>query len=171
MRINLLSDKKPIYTINWFRVLILIMLCIFLTIFGIIYYILASSLSILMDEVNQLEKQFDVLMPRHKKYVALKRKVIKLQKLEKEYTVGKSLLVEIVKEQGYLVPESIKLEYLEVDNDHFILEGVATNNQDIIKLVANLKDSPHFYQVQLQQVSCQDKLKFNIAALVHGKDI
>lgn len=167
MRVNLLEEKKQSSAINWGETIFIISLLIFIAVLGLNYYFLYNGQKSLKTEVNRLDRQLVKLSISLNEYHSLEKRVKELEEIEAKMAALRYVWNDIIREQGYLIPQKTMLETMEIEGDILQLFGRAENNLRVLELINNMKLSPFFKGVKLLNLRENNDVEFRIQALVN----
>lgn len=163
MRVNLAKRETGIFSLNWIRVGVTILIIILIVGLGLNYYILDIGKDSLNNEINSLNQQLRVLTPKKEEYLNLKTQVSQLER-EFERVEGKYIWAYISQETGFVIPQNVELKSFSVSGQRLSISGNAENTELLINYIDNMNESPFFGNVTLQSYINQDSISFDIAS-------
>lgn len=166
MRVNLLAEKKRRYSLNWTGILFATLVIFLLVLLGLNYYLSISKLAAVERELRSQDRQLAMVLPKKEEYLELQKKINNLEKNKEKNELDRYRWAEVVKEQGYIIPEKVTLNFLQINNNIINLSGIAASNQEVLQFIRNMKTSPFFTEVKLRQLKQQQEISFNIEAVI-----
>jgi Tfp pilus assembly protein PilN len=164
MKVNFLS--KPWNSkVRWMESIALILFIFIIIIFSINYILYNNMIHSLKEEINNIEIKLNTIIPEQNKYLILQKKIKVLEKEIEDYK-QQLKIAELINDLGYIVPEGSVLSSLELDRCKIIISGIADNNSCLLQLIDNMKNSPYYVDVELQKMTQDEEINFQIQAMV-----
>ena len=163
MRVNLARKETGVFSINWIRIGVTILIVVLIAGLAINYYILRTQKSSLNKQISSLNQQLKVLTPKKEEYLTLREQVSQLE-ADVERIEGKYVWPYIAQETGYVIPESVNLKTFSINENKLTVSGSAANTELLIDYIDNMNQSPYFSQVTLQNYLNQEKISFDLIA-------
>lgn len=170
MKVNLLKETNNNYSINWLEIIAVICVVLFFGVIGFNYYNLYSETSFLRAEIENLDSQLNNINLKLVEYRKLENKVEELEVLKENLDERRYVWNDAVIEQGYVIPHNTMLYSLEIEENRLFITGRGANNQQILELISNMKNSPIFHEVKLINLNQNYDTEFTIQAIVIGGD-
>jgi len=165
MRVNLAKRETGVFTLNWIRIGVTVLVIILIAGIAYNYYFLTQKKQILNKEIESLDQQLRVLNPKKEEYLNLRTQVSQLeQKVER--IEGKYIWAYITQETGFVIPQNVELNSFTISGDQLRVSGNANNTELLINYIDNMNESPYFENVTLQNYVNQEDIQFNIDAAV-----
>ncbi len=165
MRVNLARKETGVFSINWIRIGVTILIVVLIAGLAINYYILRTQKSSLNKQISSLNQQLKVLNAKKEEYITLRGQVSQLE-ADIERIEGKYIWPYIAQETGYVIPESVNLNTFTMTEDKLTVSGNADNTELLIDYIDNMNQSPYFSQVTLQNYLNQENISFDLIAVV-----
>src|SRR6056297_113026 len=165
MRVNLAQKETGVFSLNWIRVGVTILVIVLIAGIAMNYYLLTSRKDILTQEIQSLDQQLRVLNPKKEEYLNLRTQVSQLEQ-EVERVQGRYIWAYITQETGFVIPENVELNSFSISGTNLSVAGEANNTELLIDYIDNMVESPFFENVTLQNYVNQDSITFNIDAVV-----
>lgn len=165
MRVNLAKRETGIFSLNWIRIGVTILIIVLLVGLAYNYYSLITRKDILDEEIESLDQQLKVLNPKKEEYLNLSSQVSQLER-EVQEIEGRYIWGYITQETGFVIPENVQLNSFSISNNSLQVSGRAENTELLINYINNMNQSPYFNNVTLQSYDNQDEIIFNIDANV-----
>jgi Tfp pilus assembly PilM family ATPase len=137
-----------------------------LTLFVIIFFILASKIFFKGVQLNRLDKKYSTINQEAQK---LEKDLLKVG-LVKNYLVNRGYSLEVLTELHSLVSEDIELNEIRYDGDKISAKGVADTMSAVFSFVDRLEKSAYFKEVKTRYTTkrkdgLRDVTDFEIIAL------
>jgi Tfp pilus assembly protein PilN len=165
MRVNLAKRETGIFSLNWIRVGVTLLIIILLAGIAYNYYYLNQQQDILNQEIESLNQQLRVLNPKKEEFLNLRSQVSQMEQ-EVERIEGKYIWAYITQETGFVIPEDVELNSFSISGEQLQVSGNANNTELLINYINNMNESPYFENVTLQNYVNQEEIQFNIDAIV-----
>ncbi len=166
MRVNLLGEQQSIYSIDWPKIIIIVILIIALLVFASHYLLLKNRYDLSKIEAEQYQQQLQILAEKKQQYQLLSKRVNTLEEYKTAVAQADYYWDDVVLELGYLTPERVRLINVEVDDRLMILQGIGEDNQRILALMSNLIASRYFTEAKIIKLVQQEELSFVIEAVI-----
>lgn len=163
MRVNLVQKETGVFSLNWIRVGVTILVVVLIAGIAMNYYLLTSRQEILTQEIKSLDQQLRVLNPKKEEYLNLRTQVSQLEQ-EVERVEGRYIWAYITQETGFVIPENVELNSFSISGTNLSVQGKANNTELLISYIDNMNESPFFDNVTLQNYVNQEDITFNIDA-------
>ena len=163
MRVNLAQKETGVFSLNWIRVGVTILVVVLIAGIAMNYYLLTTRKDILTQEIQSLDQQLRVLNPKKEEYLNLRTQVSQLEQ-EVERVEGRYIWAYITQETGFVIPENVELNSFSISGTNLSVAGEANNTELLIDYIDNMVESPFFENVTLQNYVNQDSITFNIDA-------
>jgi Tfp pilus assembly protein PilN len=170
MKVNLLKETNNNYSINWLEIIAVICVVLFFGVIGFNYYNLYSETSFLRAEIENLDSQLSNINLKVIEYRKLENKVKELEVLKENLEALRYVWNDAVKEQGFVIPRNTMLYSLEIEENKLLITGRGVNNQQVLQLISNMKNSAVYREVKLINLNQSDDTEFSIQAIVDGGD-
>ena len=168
MKVNLLEEKNPSIEVNWNEVFITLLVIIFILTLSGHFYVLYRQKTILQNQVNTLNNKIDYFQPRVNRHHELTNKIEKLKKIE-NITWQRFMLSNALDDLSYTVPQKLTLESILIEDGLINMSGFARDNENIVTFVNNLKLSPYFKNVSLNQLKSGKDITFKLETNIISK--
>src|SRR6056297_3672091 len=165
MRVNLAQKETGVFSLNWIRVGVTILVVVLIAGIAMNYYLLTARKDILTQEIKSLDQQLRVLNPKKEEYLNLRTQVSQLEQ-EVERVEGRYIWAYITQETGFVIPENVELNSFSISDMNLSVSGKARNTDLLINYIDNMNESPYFENVTLQNYVNQEDIQFNIDAAV-----
>ena len=162
MRVNLAGETKNIYRINWVKIILVILSILLIVTIGAHYYILLNRYFMVKEEVNKYKNQTMVLSQKKNEYFDMQNKINKLEEYKKEIQKYEYYWDDIIEEMGYVIPDKLQLNNLQIENKLMIIRGRAEDNYQVIILLDNLKESQYFSNAKIIKLNKKEETIFEI---------
>ena len=163
MRVNLAQTETGVFSLNWIRVGVTILVVVLIAGIAMNYYLLTARKDILTQEIQSLDQQLRVLNPKKEEYLNLRTQVSQLEE-EVERVEGRYIWAYITQETGFVIPENVELNSFSISDMNLSVSGNARNTELLIDYIDNMNESPFFENVTLQNYVNQEDISFNIDA-------
>ena len=163
MRVNLAQKETGVFSLNWIRVGVTILVVVLIAGIAMNYYLLTARKDILTQEIKSLDQQLRVLNPKKEEYLNLRTQVSQLEQ-EVERIEGRYIWAYITQETGFVIPENVELNSFSISDMNLSVSGKARNTDLLINYIDNMNESPFFENVTLQNYVNQEDITFNIDA-------
>jgi Tfp pilus assembly protein PilN len=163
MRVNLAQKETGVFSLNWIRVVVTILVVVLIAGIAMNYYLLTTKKDILTQEIKTLDQQLRVLNPKKEEYLNLRTQVSQLEQ-EVERVEGRYIWAYITQETGFVIPENVELNSFSISDMNLSVSGKARNTELLIDYIDNMNESPFFENVTLQNYVNQEDITFNIDA-------
>jgi len=163
MRVNLAQKETGVFSLNWIRVGVTILVIVLIAGIAMNYYLLTARKDILTQEIKSLDQQLRVLNPKKEEYLNLRTQVSQLEQ-EVERIEGRYIWAYITQETGFVIPENVELNSFSISDMNLSVSGKARNTDLLINYIDNMNESPFFENVTLQNYVNQEDITFNIDA-------
>lgn len=123
-------------------------------IMGIIFFILKTNVSNLKDEYQKNQAQMVDLKKKieeSKRLEALNKAIQQKSDLIKMLKKNQSVPARLLDDISKLLPDGIWLTSVSFTNPQAVIEGIGFSNIDVVSLVDNLKKSPDYTDVYLDE--------------------
>lgn len=165
MRVNLAKRETGIFSLNWIRVGVTLLIIILVAGIAYNYYFLTTKKETLNQNIESLDQQLRVLNPKKEEFLNLRSQVSQMQQ-EVERIEGKYIWAYITQETGFVIPEDVELNSFSISGEQLQVSGNANNTELLINYINNMNESPYFENVTLQNYVNQEEIQFNIDAVV-----
>ncbi|MFW6021891.1 MAG: PilN domain-containing protein [Halanaerobiaceae bacterium] len=167
MKVNLIKDKSSAFSVNWIEMAVIGVLGVVLITVAIYFYSMYSYNLSLQNQINNLDTEINELNIKVAEYRKLENMVEELQDVEEKMESLEYIWNTAVIEQGYVVPESTMLTYLEVNSQNEIsLNGLADDNKKVLQFMNNLNISPIYKQIKIRRLTQDEDSDFELNAIV-----
>jgi Tfp pilus assembly protein PilN len=169
MRVNLVQKETGVFSLNWIRVGVTILVVVLIAGIAMNYYLLTTRKDILTQEIQTLDQQLRILNPKKEEFLNLRTQVSQLEE-EVQRVEGKYIWAYITQETGFVIPENVELNSFSISGNSISVSGKANNTELLINYIDNMVQSPFFEKVILQNYVNQESITFNIDADVTRGD-
>jgi|AntRauTorckE6833_2_1112554.scaffolds.fasta_scaffold16431_2 Tfp pilus assembly protein PilN len=163
MRVNLVQRETGVFSLNWIRVGVTILVVVLIAGIAMNYYLLTTRQEILTQEIKSLDQQLRVLNPKKEEYLNLRTQVSQLEQ-EIERVEGRYIWAYITQETGFVIPGNVELNSFSISGTNLSVQGKANNTELLIDYIDNMNESPFFDNITLQNYVNQEDITFNIDA-------
>ncbi len=166
MKVNLISSRKKGVSVNWVRIIVTVAAVIIVSIMGINFYLLQVKQWTLNQNIDQLQKQYEMTKPAQEEYLSLQKKIKELKQEQfpeiKEFRWDTPLI-----QISYVIPAGAVLNSLQIQGDQLILMGTTEQAEELSKFIKNIQNSPVFYDVILERITKEEKISFTLKAKIN----
>ncbi len=170
MRVNLIKEEVGTFSVQWKEVIDILLLIIFIVSLASHYYLLYSDRALLQNNLQSLNNQISNYKVKVAEYNRLKADVEKLESIKNNINKLKYNWGQAVEEQGYVAPDKLMFKTVQIVANKLSIEGRSLNNENVLKLINNMKLSPIYQEVTLINVAQNDDLQFKVDAVISGED-
>ncbi|MFW6270726.1 MAG: PilN domain-containing protein [Bacillota bacterium] len=164
MRVNLIKNKKRKrrFRVNWLRVAVTCLAFIIIMTGIYKYWILRENAQNLESEIESYKQTLLTYGPVKKEYRTLEDDIEELNEFVDVRDVEAEPWGEALINFGYMVPEKIMLENIEIDREQVTLAGLADSESNLIDFLNSLSSSSLFTEVDLEDIDKQEDVIFTI---------
>ncbi|MFW5995907.1 MAG: PilN domain-containing protein [Halanaerobiaceae bacterium] len=168
MKINFLDKKKftGLKKSFWF---ITIIITILLTIPVFQFISLVNESSSLESEIIALEQRLQDTREDKKEFISLKQKLDILNAISRDIITSRYYWDQIILEQGYIVPDMLKLNYLEIEENRLQMGGITADNDYIIEIIKKMEASELFSGVKIDRIERKNDITFKLHASIEER--
>lgn len=170
MRVNLISKEKKGYYFNWYNYLFPLFIILVFLIFAFNFYFTVNKLDELQKEISLIDNKLKVFLPKQREYLELKEKLENIKLLDRRESTNNKNWSIVIEELGFVTPESVMLTNLQINDFNINIKGKAKENIYLIQFVKNLKESPYFINVKLDNMVRYDDINFTVKARLTGSE-
>jgi type IV pilus assembly protein PilN len=167
MRINLIKEKKRQITFDYFGVGILLAILIPIMMIGIIQYSLVAEKNYVQAEIEQIENQLDIYLPREAEFKEYENLV---NDLKETPTVPEYNWDGPIEALGYITPLRGVIDNFSLREKTLNIRGRTRVGEELQEFRQALIDSPYFINVRLDTLEKQEVVSFVITADLVGEE-
>lgn len=169
MRVNLLTETKRDFSINWLEICIITIVILIVVLLGWQYYSNQNKINLLKQEITNLDSQLNIAMAKKNEYLELQSKITELEKKKQELAALTYYWDQAVKEMGYVIPDQAVLKFMQLNDNLLSASGLAVDTREVLKLVNNMKKSPVYDDIKLIKIEDQGEINFQLEARLVGE--
>jgi type IV pilus assembly protein PilN len=167
MRINLIKEEKKQITFDYFGVGILLVILIPIMIIGITHYSLISERNYVQGEIDNIENQLEIYLPREAEFKEFEELV---NTLKETPTVPDYNWDGPIEALGYITPLRGVIDNFSLREKTLNIRGRIRIGEELQDFRQALIDSPYFRNVSLDTLEKQEVVSFIITADIAGEE-
>jgi type IV pilus assembly protein PilN len=167
MRINLIKEEKRKITFDFFGVSLLLAVLIPIMMIGILHYSLISDRNYVQAEIESIERQLDIYLPRESEYKEYEELVTELKKTP---TVPDYRWDGPIEALGYITPLRGVIDNFSLRQKTLSIRGRTRVAEELQEFRQALIDSPYFINVKLDTLEKQEVVSFILTSDIVGEE-
>ncbi|MFP4199236.1 MAG: PilN domain-containing protein [Halanaerobium sp.] len=161
MRINLIKKEKKSIKFDFFGVFLLLAVLIPVMMSGIIHYSLITERNFIQSEVDHLDDQLEVYLPREEEFKEYEEIVETLKETPSVPGYNWDGPIEVL---GYITPLRGVIDNFSLKQESLNIRGRTRVGEELQEFRQDLIDSPYFSDVRLDTLEKQEEVNFIITA-------
>lgn len=161
MRVNLIAEEKQGILFDYLKVAIIIAVFITFMVIGFFQFTLITNRNILESEINSIEDQLAIYLPREEEY---HRYAAMIEELEGTPEIPDYIWDGPIEAMGYLTPLRGVIDNFSLRNRSLNIRGRTKVAEELRELTINLDESEFFNNVNLETMEKQEEVSFTITA-------
>ncbi len=167
MKVNLLNrNKNNISSFNWPLVIGICVLFIVLFLIFTHYWVIRNNRDILERENEYLEAELNNQRFLEREYFSLQNEIQELEEQRPEEMIINNIWGEVLLQIGYMIPQKVVLDRIDIEEDIIILKGNTENSDQVVNLINNLEKSNYFRDVKMEFYNSDQQIQFEINAIL-----
>ncbi|MFW6028873.1 MAG: PilN domain-containing protein [Halanaerobiales bacterium] len=161
MRVNLIVEEKQGILFDYLKVGIVIAVLLTFMIIGYIQYSLIIDRNILKSEINSIEDQLAVYLPREEEYHKYQSMIDEIKGTPE---IPDYIWDGPVEAMGYLTPLRGVIDSFALRDRSLNIKGRTKAAEELRELTTNLSESEFFKNVNLETIEKKEEVSFTITA-------
>ncbi|TDP96954.1 type IV pilus assembly protein PilN [Halanaerobium saccharolyticum] len=161
MRVNLIAEEKQEILFDYLKVGIIITVFITFMVIGFLQFTLITDRNILESEINSIEDQLAIYLPREEEY---HRYEALIEEIRGTPEIPDYIWDGPIEAMGYLTPLRGVIDNFSLRNRSLNIRGRTKIAEELRELTNNLSESEFFSNVNLQTMEKQEEVSFTITA-------
>jgi len=168
MRVNLIEEKKTKVSFDVLRVGIVLSILIMFGVISLVHINLVLAKNFYTEEINRLDSQLNVYLPKEREYKTVKAKIeeIKALPIVPEYKWDGP-----IEALGYITPLGGVIKNFSLQNRELNIEGTTTVAEELREFSIAVADSPFFKNVKLNTLKKENEVEFLITAQLAEEEV
>jgi len=168
MRVNLIEEKKTKVSFDVLRVGIVLSILIMFGVISLVHINLVLEKNFYTEEINRLDSQLNVYLPKEREYKTVKAKIeeIKALPIVPEYKWDGP-----IEALGYITPLGGVIKNFSLQNRELNIEGTTTVAEELREFSISVADSPFFKNVNLNTLKKENEVEFLITAQLAEEEV
>lgn len=168
MRVNLIEEKKTKVSFDVLRVGIVLSILIMFGVISLVHINLVLEKNFYTEEINRLDSQLNVYLPKEREYKTVKAKIeeIKALPVVPEYKWDGP-----IEALGYITPLGGVIKNFSLQNRELNIEGTTTVAEELREFSIAVADSPFFKNVKLNTLKKENEVEFLITAQLVEEEV